>query len=425
VTSSRPLRRGWGRTARSAARTRPSSADFDAELQRAFEARPSSRERRFWQRWSRTLRLLRPIGSFSAGNAVEIFTDGDALFDSLWSAIAGAEESVLLNTYILDPDGVGERTRDLLAQAAVRGCRVLLVYDAFGSSRLTESFLRPLHEAGAEVVAYNPLLRMRSPISRLVRDHRKITVVDGRVAYCGGMNVAEDYAGKRYGSSVFRDSHLRLVGPCVRDLAELLIDVVARQGVVVPTPPEPDGVPGGAVVQVLESNVPGHRREIQKALALTLRRAVKRCYATSPYFVPPSRLMRDLRNAARRGVDVRVLTAGRSDVPLAALASRHLYGRLLRGGVRIYEMRQRTLHAKSMAIDGVYGSVGSFNLDTWSYRRNLEVNVAVIDRALAEHLERQFLEDLELSQEVTLESWERRGPLERVLNWLAYRLMRL
>ena len=153
--------------------------------------------------------------------------------------------------------------------------------------------------------------------------------------------------------------------------------------------------------------------------------AQRRCFLTSPYFVPPHRLMRYIREAAERGVDVRILTAGLSDVPLVRWASQHLYGRLLRSGVRIYEMVGRNLHAKTTTIDHVYSSVGSFNLDHWSFRRNLEVNVSVLDPGMAAEVEGRFREDLESSREVLLAQSERRSWLRRAVHWLAYQAMRV
>ncbi len=305
---------------------------------------------------------------------------------------------------------------------------MVLIYDAYGSHRLGAEELAGLAAAGGRALAINPLLGKRTAWSRLVRNHRKLLVVDGRLAFCGGMNVGEEYAGKRHGTGLFCDVQLELEGPAARDLARLVASLARELDGRAPAVPEPDApAEDGSLVQILESNLRRERRAIQKALRYTISRALERCYLTSPYFVPPGRLMRRLIHAARRGVDVRVLTAGRSDVPIVHLASQHLYGRLLRCGVRIFEMTERTLHAKTAAIDGVFATVGSFNLDHWSYRRNLEVNVGVLDRATAARLERQFLADTEWSgvREVTLETWARRTYGQRLLHWAAYQLLRI
>ena len=399
---------------------------IEAAIQLVFAPHLARRHgARFVGAWRKTLRLLRPLGAVSNGNAVRVLTDGDEVFEAYWKVIAGAEHSVHLSTYILEPDKVGERTLLELERAAARGCRVLVVLDAFGSHRVSDERLGALRAAGATVVVFNPIVRWSAPFSRLVRNHRKILVVDRKLAFCGGMNVAEEYAGTRHGTGLFRDTQVALEGPCARDLAELVELDATGAGAFERRMRVSTGERVGSLVQILESNVPRHRRAIQKALRVTLGRALERCYFTSPYFVPPGRIKRALTHAARRGVDVRVLTAGRSDVPLVRLASQHLYGRLLRAGVRIFELESRVLHAKIATIDGVYASVGSFNLDYWSDRRNLEVSVAVLDRGAACALEEEFLRDLEGAREVHLESWSRRSWPRRFAGWLAYLFFRL
>lgn len=423
VRRTRP--RAEPRSSSEAEAVRDSRDAIEAAIQRVFAPHLEGRRARFVGAWRKTLRLLRPLGAVSQGNSVRVLTDGDEVFEAFWGAIAGAQRSVHLSTYILEPDRVGTRTLLELERAAGRGCRVFVVLDAFGSHRVSSERLAALRAAGATVVTFNPIVRWRAPFSRLVRNHRKILVVDRRLAFCGGMNVAEEYAGTRNGSGLFRDTQVALEGACARDLADMVErdalgeDAVDRRR----RPPEP--ADSGSLVQILESHVRRHRRAIQKALRVTLGRTLERCYLCSPYFVPPQRLKRALVHAARRGVDVRVLTAGRSDVPLVRLASQHLYGRLLRAGVRIFELESRVLHAKTATVDGVYAAVGSFNLDYWSDRRNLEVSVTVLDRGAACALEEQFLRDLEGAREVHLSSWSRRSWPRRFAGWLAYLLFSL
>jgi cardiolipin synthase len=406
--------------------------DVEAAARRVFTARlaPAADARdfkRLWFAWRSTLRLLRPLGSVSEGNRVRLYSEGDEAFDAMWGAIVAARESVLLSTYIFEPDKVGLRTLEILTEAARRGCAVTLAFDAFGSFRLEAALLAPLRAAGGQVIAYNPMWGWSglASRSRLARNHQKILVVDERLAFCGGMNVADEYAGPRHGNALFRDTLLGVEGPCAVDLARRIAAIVAESAGRVPQFSAPGLGPGSTLVQILESNVWRERRAIQKALRTTISHAVERVWLTSPYFVPPRKLVRTLARAAKRGVDVRVLTAGRTDVPIVRRASHHLYGRLLEGGVRIFEMQKRTLHAKTAAIDGVYASVGSFNLDHWSDRRNLEVNVSVLDRELVRSLERDFENDLALSEEVRLESWRRRGLLERIVDGISYQILRI
>lgn len=384
----------------------------------------AQRGARFRGAWQKTLRLLRPLGAVSHATGVRVLSDGDEAFEAWWSAIDGAADSVALATYIFEPDRVGDATLAALVRAARRGCRVLLVVDSYGSHRLDDARLAPLLAAGARVVRFNPMVRFGAPLSRLVRNHRKILALDGRLAFVGGMNVAEEYAGRRHGTGYFRDVQLELVGPCARVLERLVESVVGEPDAALPPPVPPP--PGASLVLVHESHSRRRARQrIQRALRMTLARALEHVYLTSPYFVPPGRLVRALIHARRRGIDVRVLTAGRSDVPLVRLASQHLHGRLLRHGVRIFELESRTLHAKTVTVDGIYATVGSFNLDYWSDRRNLEVTVGVLDQAATAELERQFELDLAGAREVTLATWERRTWYQRILGWGAYQLLRI
>jgi cardiolipin synthase len=394
---------------------------FDAAWRAAFEtgaARASTRAlRRLAKRWRGILRRLAPLGAVSAGNRVTLHREGDALFDALWGEIERARERVLVNTYILAPDRVGRATVAALARAAERGCAVMLRYDALGSGDVACPELDHLLRVGGRVEAFNPVLTWRSRLSRkMVRDHRKVAVVDGRIAFCGGMNLSEAYAGERHGTGEFRDSHLALEGPVAADL-EALFDERA--------PAEAAPVAGGALVQVLESNRWRKRRAIQRAMRRTISRAGERVWLTTPYFIPPPRLARAIRSAARRGVDVRLLTAGPSDVPFVRAIARHLYASFLRAGVRIFELQVRTLHAKTAVIDRVYSSVGSFNLDVSSDRYNPEVTVGVLAARLAAEVAADFARDVAGAVEVRRDAAGTRSTAERLVGRFGYWLSKL
>ena len=225
---------------------------------------------------------------------------------------------------------------------------------------------------------------------------------------------------------LFREAVMRIEGPATHDLAKLFLDSLHET-----TGQNKNEIgserqyQGGVTAQVLGSNQRRKLRAIQHSMELTLRRAEYTCYFTTPYFLPYEKLRKSMIEAAQRGVDVRLLTAGLSDVPLMRLASHHVYGQFLKAGIRIYELYGQTLHAKTAAIDGVYAWVGSYNLDHWSARRNLEVNVGVIDRHMAQVLESHFEADLKNAREIALPVWKNRSWLKRILNWLAYQLMRL
>ena len=316
-----------------------------------------------------------------------------------------------------------------------------MLVDAAGSAELPRHFFAPLSEEAQR--RFNPLLgplfgQRQLPLLR--RDHRKIVVIDDDIAFAGGMNVSEDYAGRSLGNGRFRDTHAQIRGPAALHLAKVfaeswkvsgggsLLDAhpalgaVPRRGT---RSPKRSTAPHGVHVQVLRAGARRRQRAIQRALQQTISRALRRCFLTSPYFIPPRWLVGALRAAARRGVDVRVLTAGHSDVPAAHWASQHIYGRLLSAGVRIFELDARVLHAKTATIDGIYATVGSYNLDNWSHRRLLEVNLAFLDADVAADIEASFHRDLDGAHEVTLASWKTRTLGQRLLHWLAYRLARL
>lgn len=391
-------------------------------------------QQRLIDAWRTTLRRLMPLGGGSVGNAIEVLDDGDAAFQAKWDAIDAAQHQVLFETYIFVHDAVGAQTLRHLEQAAKRGVDVWVLLDQFGSGMLTEDELAPLKAAGAHVMFFNPfvrsLLRFVTGGDRgaLTRDHRKLLVVDGRTGFAGGMNVEARYAGARLGTGEIRDTDVRVDGPAAQDLGNVFRGSVRQAGheppVVHPlTGPLPE--PPGVTVQVLQSNVHRDMRAIQKALRLVTRRAQHAVWLCSPYFVPPLGLQRAMKFAARRGVDVRVLTASlNSDVPAVTRAGRSLYDGLLKAGVRIFEYDARRLHAKVAVVDKAYAQIGSFNLDRLSNQRNLEVMLSFLDRAHATRLASQFEADLAGATEITRADLEKRTWLERAREWLAFQLMR-
>jgi len=380
-------------------------------------------------------------------NQVRVFEDGDRLFESIWRDLAGAQREVLVETYIIEADRVGLRIVELLEVAAQRGCRAVLLCDAVGSLTFPRERLAAAARAGVRVATFNSPLGsprgFRSAAARfglLQRDHRKLIVIDGRIAYTGGANLSEDYAGPKHGSGRFDDTHLRLVGPAVEILRQTLIALLDGGQIELPPIPAEIHLPrqsaaecagavedtsSGVMVQVLESSGWRKKREIQRELRLAIECSTFALEITTPYFVPPERILDALISAARRGVHVRLLTAGRSDVPLMAFAARHVYERLLRRGVRIFEMDSPIVHAKTTVADGLYALVGSANLDQWSHRRNLELNVGLFGEACVARLEAGFEERLRRAREVTLESHSLRRWWRRALEWAAFTLMRL
>jgi cardiolipin synthase len=410
--------------------------------------------KKFKASWRKAFLRFIPLGGFSTHNVMKIFHSGDEAFLTIFNAISASKQSIYLETYILAPDRIGLWLRDAVIEASARGVKITILYDHFGSSRLSGSFLAPMHVAGIKVMAFNPIWpwRRRGPL--LFRDHRKIIIIDEKIAFCGSMNISADYAGPIYGNDRFRDTLARIEGPAVKDLLAITLESIAESefeekperlsetlGKTIDTKkaiklffhkllPSSEIISAeqdelGTLVQVLRSNMRRNPAHIQKSLEESVNRAVNYCYFTTPYFLPQDGLRKAIINAKHRGVDVRILTAGLSDVPLVRYAARHVYMGLLKKGVRIFEMTQKTLHAKIATIDGVYSSIGSYNLDHWSARRNLEVNLCIIDGDIALDLKKQFEIDVASSFEIDKTEFLSRSALRRFLCWLAYVILRI
>lgn len=363
------------------------------------------------------------------GNALKLFTVGDEAFEAAYESIQQATTRVWLETYIFEPDEVGNAARDALVAAAERGCDVILLFDRLGSPKIGRKYSRPIIEAGGRVAAYNPALPWRKLGRKLApllhRDHRKILITDD-VGFCGGANVSRDYGGP--GPELFFDMTIRVEGPCVHDLAAIILDsVLEASGTAPPLPPAPAAPARSnlAEVQVLALNRRKKQRDLDRALYDAIREASERCYLMTPYFVPPNWFIDLLTSAARRGVDVRILTAGKSDVPLARVAGRHLYGRLLRAGIRVFEMVDPVLHAKCVTVDSRYSVVGSYNVDAYGGKYNLEVGIGVDDGPLARELEQVFLEQIADAYAVRLDEWTHRPIPNRVGEWALFHAFRV
>jgi cardiolipin synthase len=404
--------------------------------------------------WQKAFLNLIPFGGFSYNNSIEIFHSGDEAFGAIFKAIEQASKSIYVETYILAQDDLGLKFRELLIKAQNRGVLVTVLYDHFGSAKLSQSFLLPLLKSNIKVVVFNPIWPWRRHGPLLFRDHRKIIVIDEVIAFCGGMNISSDYAGPNLGTNFYRDTTAQIIGPAVKDLLEITkesilesefdknpedLSQVVKSKIIDRSKaiklffkrifsPEKFLEPmekTGVLIQVLSSNTRRNLNHIQKSIEESVNRAVSYCYFTTPYFLPSDGLRKALINAKKRRVDVRILTAGLSDIPLMRYASRHIYKSFLDENIRIYEMDKKTLHAKLATIDGIYSLIGSYNLDHWSARRNLEVSLAIIDKNTALDLKEQFKIDLLQAHEINKTKFFARSYFRRFICWLAYLLMRI
>ena len=347
------------------------------------------------------------------GNGVRVFFRGPEAFAAMLEDVAAASTEILLESYILRDDDTGRDFQRGLEAAAARGVTVRVLADAFGSLTTSAAFWRDLRAAGIEVRLFHGL---GVPLRALpFRDHRKILVADRRVAYTGGMNIGDEYGSALLSRErVFRDTHARVEGPAAAEMAAVFREGWRRaRGTDFALEPVAWTERPGASVLVLDSRPGRGAREVSAALAAIAGGARRRLWLTTAYFAPRPRVTAILGRAAARGVDVRLLVPGRTDVPLVRHAGHGFFAGLLARGVRVFEYEAAVLHAKTLVADGLVSVVGSSNVDFRSFERNAECNFAIVDATIAAAMEKQFEEDLAVSAEIRLEAWRQRPWIHR------------
>ena len=338
------------------------------------------------------------------GNNVQLLINGEQYYPRVFEAMAQAREEILLETFIIFDDKVGKQLQQVLIEAARRGVRVEVAADGYGTAELPAAFISAMTDAGVSFHAFDPqplLLGMRTNLFR--RLHRKIVVVDGERAFIGGINYSADHLGD-FGAMAKQDYAVEVTGPVVAQVhaaSKRLMSPVLQP----PSAVRPVTEPAGSSSAVLIERDNGMRStDIEAHYLQAFRKARQRIVVANAYFFPGYRLMRELRNAARRGVEVRLILQGQPDMRWVRALSRLLYNYLLRDGVKIHEYCQRPLHGKVALVDDQWATVGSSNLDPLSLSFNLEANLFIRDRAFNQQLH-QHLQALasEQCKPVTLE----------------------
>jgi cardiolipin synthase A/B len=318
-------------------------------------------------------------GTWHAGNSVDLLENGEEYFPAVFEAIGQANQEVLIETFILFDDPVGQALRERLVEAARRGVRCHLLLDGYGCSELPREFLGSLTEVGVRIDLFDPVKRIFGKSARVFRRmHRKLVVVDGTVAFCGGINFSQEHL-YEFGALSKQDYAVRLRGPVVREIQEFVWTSKPMQGRPTRGDTRP-GVHGAADVRFVVRDNHQCRTQIEAAYLAGIRAARDRVVIANAYFFPGYRVLRELRRAARRGVDVTLILQGRPDMAFVMSASRMVYGFLLEGGVSVYEYGDRPLHGKVALVDREWATVGSSNLDPLSLSVNLEANVLIRDR---------------------------------------------
>ena len=379
------------------------------------------------------------VGSpLTVGNHVALLQDGPATYKAMFAAILAAKDHINMETYILDDDHVGQRFVQALIDKQQQGVQVNLIRDSVGTLATPASFFKRLTDSGVRVLEFNPVnpLLARNSWELNRRDHRKLLIVDGAIAFLGGINISSVHSGgssggmfgsglhaRPDGSKAWRDTDLQLQGPVVAELQKLFLATwVTQKGEpLAPKSYYPELKPAGKhVVRAIGSSPEEPYSLIYATLMSAIGSAETSVFLTNAYFAPDPQLLAALIAAAARGVDVKLILPSHTDSWMVFHAGRGYYAQLLRAGVKIYERRGVILHSKTALIDGVWATVGSTNLDWRSFLHNYELNAVVLGADFGSQVQAMFAKDLAGSDQVTLTLWDQR-PLDQRLKELLAR----
>jgi cardiolipin synthase len=332
------------------------------------------------------------------GNDIRLLENGEEFFPRVFACIANAKKEVVLETFILFEDKVGLQLHQVLIAAARRDVQIDLTIDGFGSPDLSDEFIGSLVDAGVRIHVFDPRKRLLGwRVNVLRRMHRKIVVVDGEVAFVGGINYSADHLAD-FGPAAKQDYSVEIHGPLVAEIHRFTHMALAqghryqrhrqwwrnRRSLRNSVDRQPRAGTAAALLVIRDNGE--HQGDIERQYRIAIRAAHKRLIIANAYFFPGYRFMRELRRAARRGVDVRLILQGEPDMAIVKTAATMLYQHLLGAGVRIYEYCERPLHGKVALMDDDWATVGSSNLDPLSLSLNLEANVFIRDRGFNQHL---------------------------------------
>ncbi len=359
----------------------------------------------------------------TTGNQVLLLQDGPDTYQAMLTAIRAARDHIHIETYILDDDDVGRHFADALIAKQRQGVQVHLIRDSFGTIGTPKAFFERMTDSGIHILEFNPLnpAMARREWELNQRDHRKLLIVDGRVAFLGGINFSSVYSGgssnqglgaRPAGSPSWRDTHLQLQGPVVAELQKLFLAAWAAQKGKPLAPkdffPKPE-IAGRQLVRAIGSSPEEPFSLIYATLLSAIASAETSVYATNAYFAPDPQLLAALQAAAARGVDVTLILPSNTDSWLVFHVGRSYYEQLLLAGVKIHERRDVILHSKTALIDGVWATIGSTNLDWRSFLHNHELNAVVLGVDFGQQLQAMFDKDLAASDAITLELWQSRA----------------
>ena len=352
------------------------------------------------------------------GHHFEPLVNGDQFFPAMLAAIEQAQHFVALEMYLARSGQIMTRFIDKITQAASRGVQCYLLLDDFGARKLTQTDLRRLEHPHIRVQFYNPL-RYGELRRSLFRDHRKLLVVDGRVAFVGGTGLVDEFDPRVTKERAWHEIMVKIQGPCIQDWLTLFVETWPTPQPALQALLREDHTRPAAANQLGRVTISqmSNRQEIKRSLIKHIRSAEHWVWCSTAYFVPSWKIRRSLSRAAKRGVDVRLMLPGpHTDHPAVRHAGRRFYYSLLRHGVRIYEYQPSFTHAKVYLSDH-WCAIGSSNVDRWNLMWNLEANQEIEDQQVMEKMKAIFLNDLQQCREIDLACWQQRPWYRRALEW--------
>lgn len=361
------------------------------------------------------------------GCEVTVLRDGGEVYPAMLAALAAARRSICFETYIFESDATGHKFLEVLAERAHAGVDVRVIYDAVGSFAMDAKFVEEMRAAGIQILEFNPIAPWRRRFRLSHRDHRKIIVVDDEIGFTGGLNIGNEYAPVSAGGGGWHDMHCRVRGKIVHDLAHMFRRTWIRAGGKpyrsIPKSVEVSST-GAAFVRLLDNGRIRTRATVRRAYLHVIRAAQKSILIENAYFLPDRGIRRALAGAVRRGVDVRVVVPGRSDIKLIEWASLYVMRRLAKAGVKMLRWRGVMLHAKTATIDDAWATIGSYNFDAMSRFNNLEVTVEILDTDIATVLRNHFEIDAMNCDPFDEQTWLSMAWWRKALAWLGFRFRR-
>jgi cardiolipin synthase len=345
-------------------------------------------------------------------NKVTVLNNGKETFDSIIKELEKAKHHIHLEYYIIEDDETGKKIRDILIKKAKEGIEIRLIYDDVGSWSLDEEFLSPLTDAGVEHYAFMPVRFPRFTNKINYRNHRKIIVIDGKVGFVGGLNIADRYINGNPEIGSWHDTHLCIKGEAASALQVVfLTDWYFVSGIFINSETYINRykVKDTCLTQIVTSGPDSDWASIMQVYFYAISSAKKHVFISSPYLLPNESILTALKTVALSGVDVRIMLPKKSDSHLVFWASLSYVTELLEAGIKIYFYTEGFNHGKLLMVDGVFVSVGTANMDIRSFDQNFEVNALIYDTDIAEKMESDFLTDLSKSEIASLEEWNNRS----------------